>query len=210
MKIRFVILNIFTWQTLSHGNEYFGSLLLCKNEDTNIWDIGTRSINLNAEKYSITRKITFDEACILDEKDIGDSYRLAWENGERETIRFNCIDAITKAGITMFSKLGLHVPLISLFEGKRFAETVILNNPTDKEYLPRWATDIAEELENLLTPGSDNFDKDFADAMKLEHGSIKNCIKAFWRLAGKRNYDFLADEDEYSGIIIGESESNYN
>jgi len=122
-KLMIAIINISTYKGITANAEhYYGTLTLMtpdEGDPIKLSQIGGLR-DFSGKKYDISRTLDDAERQYLSEKD-GMVY---FE--EDKTLRFNSIDDVYKAGIELYHRLNLDCQLITLFNRKRFKNTVIV------------------------------------------------------------------------------------
>jgi len=146
-KINLAILNITSFAGYCTDAEHlYGTLILSEVEKVNINNVVEWNVRHLGENIEIFHEMSFEDAVKLDEKDGGDTYKIAWKHDLKDTNRFFNVNEIVNAGIKKWLELGIDCPFISLYESERYKfyengnleETVILQygeikNPTNEQ-----------------------------------------------------------------------------
>jgi hypothetical protein len=126
------VLNITSWMGYSPDAEHvYGHLTLVEQPDDP--DYGPINIDTiedwrpGGEVIELKKRITLDEAKLLDKKSNGHSYERNFMLGGRTPInKFNSIEEVTKYAIRKYKNLKLNCDFISLYEWEKFKGTVII------------------------------------------------------------------------------------
>jgi len=135
-KIEFIpclcVLNITSWAGYSPGAEHvYGRLTLVEQHNSPDYDpISIDNIEEwapNGKDIELRKRLTLEDARLLDEKSGGRTYQLSVQRGTPTyTNRFNTINEVTKAGVKKFKQLKLNCDFISLYEGEKFKDSIII------------------------------------------------------------------------------------
>lgn len=127
-NVNLAVINITSWVGYCSDAEHcYGELILVNqpNDDVNTiteWNLKY----IKGEHIELRREITLEEAQKLDIKSQNfGMYQRHWRNGEKTVNMFNELHEVVEAGMKKYNELGLTCPLINLYEGERYKETVV-------------------------------------------------------------------------------------
>jgi hypothetical protein len=128
-NVELCVLNITSWVNNSlDAIHYYGSFNLIFDKSINIDNIDNRAWGFYVKnKIELKRILSKKEAEILDEKDQTAGIHLnLWKENKCKTIRFNTVKQLTNTAIKVYKKYNFKCPFISLYNRKKFNETIIL------------------------------------------------------------------------------------
>ena len=188
-EINMVILNIRQWSIdYSWPWAYYGHLILCTNPEATFHNIKNFDVSKLGEKIEVCRELTREEARKIDKREYSSNYTRCWDAGERNTIRFEDRDELTKAGMEAFKELGLDVPFISLMEGKKTSITRTLNE-NEVNYLVRYTPSAKDWVMYYFSDEADELDREIGEDMIKYYGSIENILKSDMVINMQKEYD---------------------
>lgn len=120
-KINLAILNITSYAGYCSGAEHlYGTLILCDVERVNVDNVTEWNVRYLGENIEIFHDMSYDDAVKLDEKDGGNTYKIAWNHDLKSTNRFLNTTDVVNAGIKKWRELNIECPFISLYDGERY------------------------------------------------------------------------------------------
>lgn len=126
------VLNITSWSEFClDADHVYGRLTLVKQHNDPDYDpISIDNIEEwvpDGKDIELRKRLTLEDARLLDEKGGGRTYQLSVQRGTPTyTNRFNTINEVTKAGVKKFKRLKLNCDFISLYQGEKFKDSVII------------------------------------------------------------------------------------
>jgi hypothetical protein len=135
MKLDYIpclcVLNITSWAGYSIGaTHFYGKLVLvkqCTDPDYGLITLDTiEDWSPSGEEIELKKVLTIKDAKLLDEKEGGHGWEGSVRRGRMLSNKFNSIEEVIKFGIKKYKQLKLNCDFISLYEGEKFKETVII------------------------------------------------------------------------------------
>ena len=133
-EIYLAIVNITSWVGISSdATHVYGHLILSEKKGVTVDNVEDSNVKYLGEKIELTRPLTQELAIALDKIDDHNTnqrhFRWAQEKPEwldenaayGETNRFDTFTEVVNAGIAKWQELDIDCPLISLYEGEKYA-----------------------------------------------------------------------------------------
>lgn len=127
-NVNLAVINITSWVgQCSDAEHCYGELILINQSNVDTESIVEWNLKyIGGEHIELRREITLEEAQALDIKNQNfGMYQRHWRNGEKTVDKFNELHEVVDAGMRKYHELGLTCPLINLYEGEKYDETII-------------------------------------------------------------------------------------
>ena len=195
--VKMIILNGTTWPPgIAWPHLYYGYLIFCTDPRANFQNIKGFKVSSLGKAVNVTRELSLEEAQRLDIIDRTGVYAETWQQGGRESCRFEDLYTLTQAGLKAYEDLETDLPFISLLDGCKFSGTVT-RNENEVNYLPRYTYAISLDHRQALTPGSPWDAAEFASQIADFYGGAEAYLhpRNFTRLCREVGEMIMFDTD---------------